>query len=178
MNNGVFHKLDVIGFKELSVVFITNNTVDGDAEAFRESRRYDYVFTNISSIEQMVVSMETIKIQGDSIKKWCVSGHANGSITGAFFLDKTAIDINQFTQEQINRANNCLAPNATYASFGCYVGTNEIGLSNMVSSFSNLSSASGYTGKVSPGDGVILWLNIILDWYDGRHRWFTTKFAE
>ena len=85
VNNGVFHKLDVIGFKELSVVFITNNTVDGDAEAFRESGRHDYVFTNISSIEQMVVAMETIKIQGDSIKKWCVSGHANGSITGAFF---------------------------------------------------------------------------------------------
>ena len=62
MNNGVFHKLDVIGFKELSVVFITNNTVDGDAEAFRESGRYDYVFTNISSIEQMAVAMETIKI--------------------------------------------------------------------------------------------------------------------
>lgn len=126
----------------------------------------------------MLTLMETIKLQGDSINKWCVSGHANSTITGAFFQNGTAIDIQSFTAEQITRINNCLNPNATYASFGCYVGNNITGLNAMVNSFTNLSSASGYTGQVTPGDSVSSWLTIILDWWEGKNHWFTTKFSE
>ena len=176
-NNRVTDCIDWMGAAEVSVVFVTDNTVEGDADAFSESGNFDYVVTNVSNVEQMVQSMETIVAQGDTISNWGISGHGNSNTTGAYAQGGTNVGISSFSQEQIDRANACLATNAEYTSYACQVGLNEAGLANMASSFSNLSTASGFTGTLGPGTGVTL-MDAILNWWNGNPSWFNTKFAE
>ena len=177
VNNRVVWSIDWLGAAEVNVVFVTDNTVEGDAEAFSESGEFDHIVTNISNVEEMVQAMETIATQGDTIKHWGISGHGNNGTTGAYAQNGVNVGISSFTQAQINRANACLATNAEYTSYACQVGLNEAGLANMANSFTNLSTASGFTGTLGPGTGETL-LDVILNWWNGTPTWFTSKLAE
>ena len=178
-NSFVLCMIDIYGTKEINVVFITDNTISSDYKAFVDSGKFDHVITEVSSPNDFISKIQNVTSNGDKISLLGVSGHANETFTGAstqagLINPAYNINIERFSQNQIDIIKSVLAPNASYASYGCEVGKNEAGLKQVAEAL-GIESASGYTGSMPAGPNDQSWIDRIISFFTGGDSWYSTK---
>ena len=167
VNNAVMTFIDFLGAESVKLVLISDNSVSGDAESFRNA---GYVtIENVTSNSDAVLKIARyVTDTRNSISDLAVSGHGLGGGVSTSNGSISLWDIQ--LQSQIDVIKNALEPNATYTSFGCNSGIYESDLQKIANKFGV--TARGFTGPVNAGPnpdyGEPGILDILLSYITGK----------